>query len=262
MLQKIRLIPAFTAIQLLALVTLATMSCHRGPKGDPIVGRWQQEGASGYIEYFSDGTAMATEGTMTRSVRWTRLEDSRLKIDMSSFGSTSTELFRTSVEGDILTLTNEKGSVETFHRIALESAAHGDQARSDRRLPDPEAARVTMATMREAGTAMMSWLVDQDPPWSGAGQPTLMFDPSHIIKTSDLEKLLVPTYISSVPHSDGWGNQLEYFMSHEGSSLMIRSPGSDGVFHSGPYQTGVIAAGQYGEDIVWADGFFVRYHSP
>ena len=69
-------------------------------------------------------------------------------------------------------------------------------------------------------------------------------------------------YIQEVPNKDGWGNNYEYLYSGNPLTAQVmaifspgRSPGSIG----GSYTMGPFLATDYDQDIVWADGFFVRY---
>jgi hypothetical protein len=69
-------------------------------------------------------------------------------------------------------------------------------------------------------------------------------------------------YIQEVPTNDGWGNPFDYRWSTNVLSsqvIGICSKGRDGAGCSGTYTMGPFNATKYGEDIVWADGFFIRY---
>lgn len=114
----------------------------------------------------------------------------------------------------------------------------------------------TMADVRLAGTALMSWLVDHtdEPQWTLPERPS----------AEELSGILVPEYIAELPATDGWQHPLEYRVSSNllGSEVFrIRSPGRDGVFDSDEYeyQAAPFVTTDYDRDIVWADGYFVRY---
>ena len=69
-------------------------------------------------------------------------------------------------------------------------------------------------------------------------------------------------YIQKVPNKDGWAGSYEY--AYSGSPLNakvmgIRSAGRGGAFLASSYTMGPFVATKYSQDIVWADGFFVRY---
>jgi hypothetical protein len=71
-------------------------------------------------------------------------------------------------------------------------------------------------------------------------------------------------YIRDVPTRDGWGHLMEYSWSGDPLSVHvmgIRSLGRDGLEgpSGNPYTLGPFTATHYDEDIVWLDGFFIRY---
>lgn len=52
------------------------------------------------------------------------------------------------------------------------------------------------------------------------------------------------------------------FAGPDGNQVMlIRSPGRDGVYsdQAGTYTLGAFPPGNYDEDLVWADGYFIRW---
>ncbi len=125
----------------------------------------------------------------------------------------------------------------------------------------------TVADMRDIGTAWFSWLTDQVGAAS-AGAYTYDFTGGLTnLLTGDglLGTLYVSAtmfYIQEVPMNDGWGNQYEYRYATNilGAQVMgIRSRARDGAFDSATYTMGPFVATLYDSDIVWADGFFVRY---
>ncbi|MFP5288928.1 MAG: hypothetical protein ACLGI9_24540, partial [Thermoanaerobaculia bacterium] len=62
---------------------------------------------------------------------------------------------------------------------------------------------------------------------------------------------------------DGWGHPYEYYLNVENplapQVMGIRSPGRDGEFSAVSYTVGPFDPYDFDEDIVWADGFFVRW---
>ena len=154
----------------------------------------------------------------------------------------------------------------------------------------------TVTDVRNVGTAMFSWLTDevgvapegQSTPrplvtlarfertshvapkaefrYAGAlaAQPesvTVSVSDYKQISLDDLKKKLVPQYIQEVPSTDGWGHPYEYFVSDSvlgRSVLLIRSAGKDGVYAGASYRFGTFDVKNFDDDIVWADGFFVR----
>lgn len=127
----------------------------------------------------------------------------------------------------------------------------------------------TMGDMRDLGTAWFSWLTDQiSAAAAGQNQKTYSLGSLTLVDADALLNTLFPNttffYIQDVPNKDGWGNDYEYY--YAGSPLAaqvmaVRSPGRDGAFSTSDYTVGPFNATIYNEDIVWADGFFVRYPS-
>ncbi|HWM89301.1 MAG TPA: serine/threonine-protein kinase [Thermoanaerobaculia bacterium] len=132
---------------------------------------------------------------------------------------------------------------------------------------DSEAQEQTVANMSNIGTAMFSWLTDQVGA-AAAGQSQVP-EPATIdladyrkISYIDLEKILVPRYIKKIPEMDGWGYSYEFCLnanSLAGEIMFIRSAGRDGVFVGSSYVVGYFDPESFDEDIVWSDGFFVRW---
>jgi len=134
-------------------------------------------------------------------------------------------------------------------------------------LTDAEAQAQTVQDIRRVGDAMFDWLVDRVGFASpGAQQPegaiTVHFPDYPAISYGELEIILVPQYIDSIPALDGWGHPYDYRFDKAhplAAHLMaIRSPGRDGDFSGDSYAAGQFGSNQFDEDIVWADGAFVR----
>jgi general secretion pathway protein G len=129
--------------------------------------------------------------------------------------------------------------------------------------------RSTMVEIRSVGEAWFSWLTDEVSAAAAGSTQTFAFGSlEETLEASELLDMLVESstmfYIRHVPEHDGWGHPMEYAWS--GSPLSarvmgIRSLGRDGQpGPSGdPYTLGPFNATRYDEDIVWLDGFFVRY---
>lgn len=126
----------------------------------------------------------------------------------------------------------------------------------------------TVGNMRNVGAGWFSWLTDQV---SGAAAGANQFDFSTLtsIDAADLRDTLLPGdgrphYTSEVPATDAWGTPLEYAWSGPGAEVLeigIRSFGRGGQPGPtpDPYPFGPFMVTMYEEDIVWANGFFVRY---
>lgn len=132
--------------------------------------------------------------------------------------------------------------------------------------PDRNAQKRTVADIRNTGTAMFSWLTDQVGA-AAAGQSqvpqTLDFADYAAISHADLATILVPTYMQEVPELDGWNSPYEYYLGVANplaqKVMGIRSPGRDGLFSDTAYTIESFDHESFDEDIVWADGFFVRW---
>jgi prepilin-type N-terminal cleavage/methylation domain-containing protein len=123
----------------------------------------------------------------------------------------------------------------------------------------------TIADMRITGTAMFSWLSDQVGA-AAAGASTTQVDLGSyggIKRASDLQTILVPTYMQWVPPIDGWRAQYDYYVNVSSvmgrSVLAIRSRGRDFQSPTDVYTVTNFDPTDYDQDIVWADGYMVRW---
>jgi prepilin-type N-terminal cleavage/methylation domain-containing protein len=124
----------------------------------------------------------------------------------------------------------------------------------------------TLADMRIMGTAMLSWLTDQVGAAAAGASSTssvTMSDYGTLHGAADLTTVLVPEYLQEVPLLDGWKRPYEYYLQFADPSaqqvMAVRSPGRDGVDDAGTYTVTSFDPTDYDRDIVWADGFFVRW---
>ncbi|MEA2602009.1 MAG: hypothetical protein QOF89_3001 [Acidobacteriota bacterium] len=139
---------------------------------------------------------------------------------------------------------------------------------------DTEKQRQTIVEMRDLGTALFSWLTDQvgaaaagqqtcDAPLETKAPQTVDIQEYPPISMAELEALLIPQYIEKISETDGWGNPYEVRVNVNDVEskyvLSIRSPGRDGVYSSDVYTTNGFDPKDYDQDLVWADGFFVRW---
>ena len=126
----------------------------------------------------------------------------------------------------------------------------------------------TVADERNTGTAMFSWLTDQVGA-AAAGQTAsatsvnLASGYGGSKNVTDLNALLVPQYLQAVPQKDGWKRDYTYWLK-TGTSVLdptvmaIRSGGRDTIT-ADTYTVTPFDPTDYDQDIVWADGFFVRW---
>ena len=122
----------------------------------------------------------------------------------------------------------------------------------------------TVADIRNTGTAMFSWLTDQVGA-AAAGQSTVSLSSYVSISQANLSTLLVPVYMQDVPKVDGWKGDYDFYLKTgsrvlEQQVMLIRSKGRGGVADStSSYTVTSFDPTDYAQDIVWADGFFVRW---
>jgi general secretion pathway protein G len=122
----------------------------------------------------------------------------------------------------------------------------------------------TVADMRITGTAMFSWLSDEvGAAAAGAAATSVDISQYKAIDQSALRDLLTPQYIQSIPTLDGWKTQYQYFLDQTNplnqQVMLIGSGGRDRSTVAGSYSLGGFDPTDYDQDIVWADGFFVRW---
>jgi prepilin-type N-terminal cleavage/methylation domain-containing protein len=125
----------------------------------------------------------------------------------------------------------------------------------------------TMADMRITGTAMFSWLTDQvGAAAAGQNSSNVVLSSYGSVQTvANLENMLVPAYLQNVPPIDGWKFPYEYYLKttatglHERQIMLIRSRGRNNSFEAAEYTVTGFDATDYNQDIVWADGFMVRW---
>jgi len=151
---------------------------------------------------------------------------------------------------------------------------------------ETEKQKRTMADIRNLGTALFSWLTDQveateaeqqaengtasDSPPRGnvddTRQTTIDIQDYPLISREDLEDYLVPQYIEAIPETDAWGNPYEVRLNIDNlmarSVMSIRSPGRKGYYSGEVYKIEGFDSTDFDQDLVWADGFFVRWPQP
>lgn len=129
-------------------------------------------------------------------------------------------------------------------------------------LRDGEAQTETMIDCRNVGNALMAWIVDELSA-AAAGADTADVEIYPISSYEELKEHLVPRYISDLPRTDGWGHPYEYRVAWNDplaqNVMLIRSPGKDGEFSGSTYEPGSFDPDDVDQDIVWGDGFFLRW---
>jgi prepilin-type N-terminal cleavage/methylation domain-containing protein len=122
----------------------------------------------------------------------------------------------------------------------------------------------TVADIRNAGTAMFSWLTDQvGAAAAGASATQVNLGDYTASDATTVSSLLVPQYLQSVPTKDGWKKDYYYWLETtnvlQQHVMAIASGGRDASTPSGNYDVVGFDPTDYDQDIVWADGFFVRW---
>ena len=84
---------------------------------------------------------------------------------------------------------------------------------------------------------------------------------SNPIVLSDVQTMLEPTYIKSLPRTDGWSRGYNYFLDQpmgtgKAQRYVIVSAGADGIFESSP-AAGAIT--NFDCDLVFSNGSFMTY---
>ena len=123
----------------------------------------------------------------------------------------------------------------------------------------------TMADMRITGGAMFSWLTDQVGA-AAAGQASTQInlaDYGGLKTVADLNTILVPQYLQDIPIKDGWKSTYDYYLNtsnpHSRHVMAIRSRGRNAVPEANTYSVTGFDPTDYDQDVVWADGFMVRW---
>jgi len=122
----------------------------------------------------------------------------------------------------------------------------------------------TMADMRITGTALFSWVSDQvGAAAAGAASTDVDLSSYPASNATALTTLLTPQYLQSVPSRDGWKTAYDYYLNTANpvarTVMAIRSKGRDKDTSITSYTVTSFDPTDYDQDIVWADGFFVRW---
>ena len=128
----------------------------------------------------------------------------------------------------------------------------------------------TMADMRNVGTAWLSWVTDAVSGAAAGQGTTRTWNGGAYIKidAADLFTTLHPTstffYLNELPDKDGWKNS--YLYGYTGNPagaqvIAIGSGGRNGGIGTSftTLSTGPFTPTDYDQNIVWADGFYVRW---
>ncbi len=133
---------------------------------------------------------------------------------------------------------------ERLMQEASEAAAEEMQKEEEQKKPWLR----TMADMRSLATAVEARATDTE-------------DYPKVMTLSDLERLISPTYIRTVPRTDTWGT--EYLYVSDGTSYRFVSAGADKRFEWNARQLEAVTEPRAMEsidaDIIFQDGLFIQY---
>jgi hypothetical protein len=84
------------------------------------------------------------------------------------------------------------------------------------------------------------------------------------VAIATMASILTPQYLQDIPTLDGWKHDYEYYLNTANplaqNVMAVRSFGRNGTNDGGPsYTVTSFEPTNYDQDIVWADGFFVRW---
>lgn len=123
----------------------------------------------------------------------------------------------------------------------------------------------TVADIRNVGNSMMAWLTDRAQAGAAGRAAASTIDLSEFTSAThaEVKAALQPRYIQEVSQRDGWKFAYDYYLdiaAPQGLQVMaIRSAGKDGEFSGDQYAPGAFEPTDYRQDMVWTDGFFVRW---
>lgn len=131
----------------------------------------------------------------------------------------------------------------------------------------------TVADARNVGTAWMAWLTDQLQASSAGRSANEYTLPTGITFNGEQlgTTILTTRYIQQVPPQDGWKSEFGYFSSGTDPEDLLADqvmaigslgkplPGETVSDLSGAYTTTPFDPTDYAQDIIWGDGFFVRW---
>jgi prepilin-type N-terminal cleavage/methylation domain-containing protein len=122
----------------------------------------------------------------------------------------------------------------------------------------------TVSDEKNTGTALMSWLTDQQGAAAAGASSTQvdLADYGDPFTATQLTTILVPQYTQLVPEKDGWKHVYNYWIDTTANTtnhaFAIQSGGADSASGTA-YTVGAFDPTDYNQDIAWADGYFVRW---
>jgi type II secretion system protein G len=117
----------------------------------------------------------------------------------------------------------------------------------------------TMADARNVGTAMFQWVTDQV---GAAAAGITLNDYSGADTVTEVESVLVSTYIQDVPDNDGWKGSYTYRLNTDNpgaARVMFVGSGGRNKSLDSSWTKNAFDPTDYDKDIIWADGDFVQW---
>lgn len=122
----------------------------------------------------------------------------------------------------------------------------------------------TMSDMRTIAIAFEARATDVHG-YNAAGAASGWSMPANTLSQAQVDGLLAPTYLKTIPRVDGWNRPYGFSLDEPVGGLdanvyAIRSAGSDGVFDGTSYTPGTTT--DFDCDIVYSNGNFISYPTP
>jgi general secretion pathway protein G len=116
----------------------------------------------------------------------------------------------------------------------------------------------TMADMRAIATAWEARATDMNN-YGAAGTSGITWGSGSHPTFSHMIGLLTPTYIKSLPRTDGWGTAYEYYLGSNSQEYAIRSLGKNAAEDGGGTYAAGTQTSTFNADIVYSMGSFVQW---
>ena len=161
------------------------------------------------------------------------------------------------------------GALALLALTALPAASGSPQGED----PDKAKQKQTITDSRTVGSAMYFWYQAEMLPKRSdeahekaraeSEASSLDITAVPVVSREELEKLLVPKYLPAIPTQDGWGHPYEFRLNTADPNAVhmmgLRSAGRDGQFAGSVYEVGAFPPPEYDQDVVWVDGYFMRW---
>ena len=125
-----------------------------------------------------------------------------------------------------------------------------------------------MSTLRNTGEAWFSWYTDLFSGAAAAGAQTIALPTT--ITAPNLANELVPQYLQTLDSIDAWGTKFQFYQEASLTDVMKTAAGTASIASQGcgreglcdvtsPVTLTTFDPTDYAQDLVWADGQFIRY---